>query len=163
MKNGRTSHAVSVVKHEVVDLETGELQSESYTKTFSREVEPNFVKLYIQDVGKLMDLSPSGSKVLHMIVRSMNYYNMVTMLKPVKEMMCQELGISLKTFNNQVDDLYQKGILIRKARAVYIVDPELFGKGRWEHVKKIRMIVDYDDKGNKFINTEMIKQLELFD
>lgn len=160
-KNRRVSQSVSVIKHDVIDHETGEVINSSYTSTQVKEVEPNFVKMYVDDVGKLMDLRPKGSKVLHILVRLMNYYNIVTMVKPVKEMMCAELGMTVGSLNNEIDRLYRKGILIRKGRSVYVVDPELFGKGKWEHVKKIRMIVDYDDKGNKTINTELVKQLEL--
>jgi len=145
----------------IVDHETGEIKKSIHTNVSVKESEPQFVKLYVDDVGRLMNLSPSGSKVLNMLVKNMNYYNMVTLVKPVKEMMCAELKISLKTFENEKDKLYQKGLIIRKARSLYIIDPELFGKGKWENVKKIRMIVEYDEKGNKFINTELVKQLEI--
>jgi len=161
LKKGRISHAVSVVRSEIVDHETGEVSTTNTTTSTARETEPSFVKMYIDDVGKLMDLRPACSNVLHLLVKSMSYYNIVTMLKPVKEMMCEELGMTMGSLNNEVDRLYKKGILIRKARSVYLVDPEMFGKGRWENVKKIRMIVEYDEKGNKTINTELVKQLEL--
>jgi hypothetical protein len=45
----------------------------------------------------------------------------------------------------------------------YIMDPNLFGRGSWNDVKKIRMVIEYNADGTKSINTEISKQLRLFE
>lgn len=47
-----------------------------------------------------------------------------------------ELGMNINTFNKAIDDLYKAGMLIRLSRACYMVDPELYGSGSWQDVKK---------------------------
>jgi len=158
----RFKNVVQTKSSSLVDLNTGEVVKHLETKTSAKEVEPNFVKMYIDDIGRLMDMSPSASKVLHALVKCMNYMNMVVMVKGIKELICNELGISINTLNNKISDLTNKGILIRKSKSLYVIDPELFGKGKWENIKKIRMVIDYDtETGKKIINTEMTKQLEI--
>jgi len=159
--NGNNKRVVQTTTNQIIDHETGEVIRTSNTEVTSREAEPPFVKLYIQDVSRLMDLPPSSSKLLTLLLKSMGYNNVVVMYKPIKEMMCEELGIRLNTLNDAVKLLHRKGILIRKARGVYVIDPEQFGRGKWEDIKKIRMTVEYDEEQGKRISTELVKQLEL--
>lgn len=83
------------------------------------------------------------------------------MYKPIQEMMYVELGIAMSTLNNAVDNFHKKGILLRKARGFYVVDPDQFGKEHWQDVKQIRLTVEYDEDGTKKINTELFTQLKL--
>ena len=43
------------------------------------------------------------------------------------------------------------------------MDPNLFGRGTWNEVKKIRMVIEYQADGKKIINTTISKQLGLFE
>ena len=43
------------------------------------------------------------------------------------------------------------------------MDPHLFGRGSWKDVQKIRMVIEYNTDGTKSINTEVSKQLGLFE
>jgi hypothetical protein len=43
------------------------------------------------------------------------------------------------------------------------MSPDLFGRGTWNDIKKIRMVIDYNSDGTKSINTELSNQLGLFD
>ena len=59
------------------------------------------------------------------------------------------------TFNMAIDQLYKQGFLIRKSRACYILDPNLFGTGSWANVKKVRLSIEYNPDGTKTIRTEL--------
>lgn len=136
------------------------------TKHLSQQVtiqkkEPPFVKMYLEDIANLNNLSPSQNKVMRKLLSIMNYNNIIPSYKPVKKLLAKDLGMPYNTFDGAIKQLYKKGILIRHDRGLYMMDPKYFGKGSWEHVEKIRMVVEYDEKGNRSINTEVAKQLKL--
>lgn len=145
----------------VIDHETGEIIKTDDLKSYAVESEPNYVKMYIEDIGKLKDVPPASNDVLGVLVRNMSYGNMVVMIKPIKDKIKEETGLSLNTINKSIQNLYKAGILIRQSRSVYIVDPTLFAKGKWEDIKKLRLVIEYNNDGTKSINSNMVEQLKL--
>lgn len=98
----------------------------------------------------------------------MNYNNTFINHKFLKEMMVKELKISINTLNMGISNLKKKGILIpvRGAKGLYIVDPELFARGKWEDIKNLRLVIEYNKDGSKSLKSnarEQLKQLSLFD
>ncbi len=154
-----------VYVREVSQVETvhGEIVSSVRQQIGAFEKEPPYVKLYLEDIGRLNNLSGSEQKVLNELVLSMGYNNVVPSYKPVKEMIAAKIGMQYNTLDKAIKELNRKGILIRKARGLYIMDPNLFGRGQWKDVQKIRMIIEYGTDGTKKINTEISKQLGLFE
>ena len=155
----------NVFVREVTELvnETGEI-----TKTVTQEVsmfekEPPYVKLYLQDIGRLNGLNNSEQKLVNELVFNMGFNNIVPSYKPVKEMIADKLGMKYNTLDKSIKELHRKGILIRKARGLYIMDPNIFGRGSWRDVKRIRMVIDYNEDGTKSINSEVSSQLRLFE
>jgi hypothetical protein len=148
-----------------IDATTGEILTTSTTQTFTGKTEPDFVKLYIDDVLRLKNLPQGRSTTLLHLLKYMGYNNVLPAYKSVKKVMCADLGISMNTLNKHIDDLYKAGILIRQDRGLYIVDPQLFGKGKWEDINNLRLSVEYthDSKGNikKTIKSDMTEQLKL--
>lgn len=147
---------------EQVDKETGEVTNIKKRASFQVPREPDYVKLYVRDLIRLKDLPPSSGKVLMALLRSMGYNNIIPVYAPIKKMMCQDLGIKMNTLNKAIDNLYKKDILIRLDRGIYIADPELFGRGAWENVRDIRMMITYNKDGKKEIETSFKNQLKLF-
>lgn len=154
----------------VIDEATGKIDTRESTKTTSylKDVEPDFVKLYVADIVRLKDLPPATEKLLLLIVRNMNYNNTFINHKFLKEMMVKELKISINTLNMGISNLKKKGILIpvRGAKGLYIVDPELFARGKWEDIKNLRLVIEYNKDGSKSLKSnarEQLKQLSLFD
>lgn len=145
------------------DLETGEVVEERQRKTSYLPKEPDFVKLYIRDLGRLKNLSPATSKVMHALLKSMGYNNVIAAYSPIKKMICRDLGISVSTLNNSINDLYKKGLLIRVDRGIYLADPELFGKGAWEDIRELRLVITYKEDGTKEIKGDRANQLKLFE
>lgn len=146
----------------IVDSSTGEVViSKSITKAVV-EREPDFVKLYLADIQRLKDLPKNTDKVLHLLLKSMSYKNIIPAFAPVKRLICKELGISMDTLNKAIDNLYKAGVLIRLERGIYMADPELFGKGQWEDIRGLRLVVEYGKDGKKMISGERLDQLKLF-
>mgnify|MGYP005856741455 CR=1 FL=1 len=145
----------------VIDHETGEITQTHDVKSYAVEKEPNYVKMYIEDIGKLKNIPPSSNDVLGVLVRNMSYGNIVVMIKPIKDKIKEETNLSINTINKSIQNLYKAGILIRQSRSVYLVDPTLFAKGKWEDIKKLRLVIDYNNDGTKSINSNMVEQLKL--
>jgi len=38
----------------------------------------------------------------------------------------------------------KRGVLIRKDRGIYLFNPYLFGRGKWQDVNKIRLSISYE-------------------
>ena len=147
------------VEHISTDHETGEVTKVHAQNVSAFEKEPRYVKIYLEDIGRLNGLKPTEQNVVNELVFNMGYNNVVPSYKPVKQGIADKLGISLSAVNSSIQGLYEKGILIRKARGFYIMDPNLFGKGSWKDVSKIKMTIEYNDDGTKSISTHVSKQL----
>ena len=153
----------------IIDEETGEIISTTSSTTFRVEKEPDFIKLYLDDVLRLNDLPKGMSPILFRICKIMSYNNIVVLINPIKQMISNDLNISISYVNKCIDIFHKKGILIRirdektqkQHRGVYLVDPELFGKGQWKDIKSLRLVVDYKPNGTKEIKSNMSDQLQL--
>jgi Firmicute plasmid replication protein (RepL) len=139
--------------HQVVD-ENGELKEMKQSQVFSVEREPDYVKLYVDDVMKLSDIPKSASSVLFAIVRRMSYTNDIALYAPIKREIEAELGIKEVTLKKAIDLFIDKSILFRKARGLYTINPYLFGRGKWEDIKKVRLGVEYSKAGKTVLKTE---------
>jgi len=148
---------------EVVDISTGEISSISRRSQYEIEREPDYVKLYLKDIIRLKGLPPSTTNVLNALLQSMGYNNIIPAYAPIKKLICRDLNISMDTLNKAIDNLYKQDILIRLDRGIYMADPELFGRGTWNEIKEIRMMITYDVSGKKHIKANIEKeQLKLF-
>lgn len=147
-----------IMKEEVVekvDYDTGEITMERNITTFSVEKEPEYVKLYIDDISRLKGIPEAENDVLHQLVANMSYNNIICTIKPLKMMMAQNIKKkdgtpqSLSFIDKACSNLAKHGVIHRVARGVYMVDPELFAKGKWQDIKKLRLMVEYDPSSGK--------------
>jgi len=150
------------LKREVVDSQTGEFLQEVTETSSYVEREPDYVKLYIQDILRLQDLPKISNNVLMSILKRMGYNQQIVLIAPTKRQIAKELKIELGTVSKTVEALCKKEVLIREDRGVYIVNPFLFGRGKWEDVRKIRLTIEYSAKGKMFLRTEMESEQEQF-
>jgi len=145
----------------IVDKLTGEIISEKTTsQRFTSE--PEFVKLYLNDVIKLFELSGTTKTVFLALIRKMNYDNEIVLAGAMKEELAASTKLKKNTFEHSIGDLVTKGVLFKKGNNYYIVNPTLVGKGSWEHVQKIIMTFTYDRNG-RMIKTDYSTQKELFE
>jgi len=122
---------------------------ETSFKTISRPKEDDFIKLYISNIGYLHQLKPNQQELLYYFLKSMNYSNLIVINKTIKEMIAEESGKSFGTVENALTSYVNSGIFLRKGRGVYIANPYLFGKGRFEDIQRIRMEIVYTADGIK--------------
>jgi len=150
---------------EVLDKETGEIVEISNTKTFQFEKEPEYIKMYISDVARLKEIPAKMSPILLELVSQMGYNNLIPAYKPIKLMTCRKLGISIDYLNKAIQEFYNKGLFIRVARGVYVADPDLFARGKWEDIKQLRLVIEYENKsdgsGVKKLKSNLSEEVQL--
>lgn len=158
MENKKNSKTV-LTKLETMtyDAQTGEVFTEQTLTKRKVSKEPDFIKLYLNDVMLLSDVPKSKSDILYLLLRKMNYDNEITVVASHKRDIANELKCSQINIDKTLSLLVEKGILIRKERGVYVANPRLFGKGNWEDIEELRMSIDYKKSGIKRIGTVISK------
>jgi len=144
-------------KEEVtIDYSTGEITKNINTAVGFAEAEPDFVKLYLKDILYLKDLPKGLNAVLYNLIRQMNYDNEIVINSGIKRKIAIATGLAFNTINGAISDFVKGKILIRIDVGIYKINPYLFGKGRWEDIKKIRSTIEYTLEG-RTIHTEIIR------
>lgn len=151
-----------------VDGETGEIIGSTLeVEKTSWDKEPDYVKLYFSDISRLKALPPASERLMLWIVKQMGYNNIFTAYKPVKMMICQALDMKMTTLNMQIFKLRKAGVLIpleQYGKGMYLVDPNLFARGKWEDIKELRLVIEYKPDGTKSLKSNMqekVKQLQM--
>lgn len=149
----------TIIQH--VDQDTGEVIDLVKTQTFGIEKEPPYIKMYVDDITRLKDLPPGMSKILMELIKSMGYNNVIPTYKPIKQMICARLGIRMDYLNKAISTFHKKGLLIRLHRGIYVADPELFARGKWEDIKNLRLVVEYAEDGSKKLVSNLPEEVQL--
>jgi hypothetical protein len=145
-----------------IDLTTNKVKEVEQTteRTVKIEQEPNFIKLYLQDICKLNDIPKTGSKLLNELLKYTAYDNMILVPTYIKEKIAKDLNMNNGTVSNSLSKLTKNGILKREGKGAYRLNPYLFGKGKWSDIKKIRAEWEYSGKGRVLTNIEVEQEIE---
>ncbi len=144
-----------VYQKDTVDFKTGELAETEREIRVPKE--PDFIKLYLDDLVMLKDIPQWVSSILHGLLKRMNYQNEIVLNVTIKKRIADDLGIAVRTIDNALVTFVKKKILSRVGLGVYQANPYLFGKGEWNNIRKIRLQVEYGDNGSREIATEFSK------
>ena len=120
------------------DFETGEIKQSIEEKTTYHDQEPNYIKLYLQDISHILKLPKNTDKILLAFLRYMTYNNEITTSGRMKREICQQLDIKVNTLEHHITELVQKNVFTRIDRGVYGVNPFIFGRGSWREIAQIR-------------------------
>lgn len=150
------------IKTTEYDGATGEVtaQTETETRVFRFGQEPDYVKLYLEDVLYLSDMPTQYSATLMALLKRTTYAGeengMCVVLAPlIRDQICKEVGFEKRqSLSNVLQKLVKGEILYHVGRGVYRLNPYLFGRGTWADIAKIRMEVNYiPGKGRTFQTT----------
>lgn len=148
---------VTVLQTDIDGLVTGSKSEKNVT--YSIESEPPYVKMYLDTVLYLSDLPKSYNPVLSAILMRMPWANQcqdIAINSGVKRRIAKELGISVSRINNALTDFVKGKLLYRVDTGVYQVNPNIFGRGEWADIKKLRLEISFDASG-KTIMAEIEK------
>ena len=125
----------------IVDGLTGELLSEQRNVIAFNPMppEPAYVKLYIEDLGKLLDLQSGHRDILLHVAANVAYDGLVSMTTLRKNRIAAVLNCSIRSIDNAITEFVKREILTRVGRAEYELNPHLFAKGSWKDIRERRL------------------------
>lgn len=132
-----------------IDLDTGEIIEQNKRQSIAVGKEPNYYKVYIQDLANLQGLNPTETQVFQILSANMTFDNLIVLIKPIKEKLVEMTGKKYDAIKKAIENLAKKKILIRADRSVYRVNPKYAAKGKWEDIKALRLVIEYSEKGRE--------------
>ncbi len=130
-----------------VDDLSGEITRQTSTVvSISRlPAEPEYIKLYVEDLGKLHGLAPAHRAVLLYVAAASGYDGIATISARRRASIALTIGGSIKTVSNALTECIKTGLLRRVAYSEYEPNPHLFAKGSWAEIRerRARFIASY--------------------
>lgn len=150
----------------IVNEITGEMMQSSTMVSYESKIpnEPAYIKLYIEDIGRLCDLTRGEIRVLVQLVARVGYDGKVLLPLGVKRTISEELECSLSAVSNALTALTNSGIITRIDGGVYGLNPNYFARGKWRDIyeqrRSLRIIVNYTDEGGEGKREVITEQID---
>jgi hypothetical protein len=123
----------------LVDVSTGEVLSQTKKDTsYGADAEPDFVKLYLDDISRLYELPKSSTVILYELLKHMTYSQQLVLTASIKRQIAEKLETSVQHIKNQISKYVKADIIQRIDHALYMFNPALIAKGRWIDIKEHR-------------------------
>lgn len=133
----------------MINSETGEVIEQTKKESLPVGKEPNYYKVYINDLANLQGLNTTEKMVLELLSANMTFDNLIVLIKPIKEKLMKMTGKSYEGIEKAVKELAKKKILLREERSCYRVNPKYIAKGKWEDIKALRLVIEYSEQGRE--------------
>jgi len=142
----------------IINQDTGEIVETKSRKQYKVAREPDYIKMYIDDLSLLNGIS--NNAILYHVVTRMNYELEVFLTGRVVKLICEKCNVQKRHFYRCLKQYVEKGILSKIDQTEYTVNPYLFARGKWEDIEKIRLTVEYSANGRE-LTTEMIEKQDV--
>jgi hypothetical protein len=124
-------HATKTENKKVIDKESGEILSDENTITKVKyESEPDFIKLYIKDMVRIVGLKGNANRVLMALLPYVNYKNEIALIPTYRKEICNILKIKPNSLSHIIMDLQRADILLNKGLNQWMINPNFFGKSQ---------------------------------
>ena len=132
--------------------ENGQVINTSTSSVMVLGKEPNYVKVYLDTVLTFKDVSKSLNPILFEFLKYMSYANIkdntggqiIFVNKIMKEVVANSTNVTIKRVEQAITQFVKAGIFKRVGMGTYQVNPNIFGKGDWKDIKKIRATFDFN-------------------
>jgi hypothetical protein len=132
----------------VLDSSSGEILQEKFVQQVYLDKEPNYVKLYIDNLILLNGLPKGTTDTIMELLKYMSYENTIILNSYIKKEIANTLGFkTVQSLDNNINKLVKKGILDRIGRGTFRANAFLFGKGDWNDIKQIRFEIVFGENG----------------
>lgn len=149
------------IQTQTIDMASGEIVEVKDTKEYNVEREPDFVKLYLKDIERVLNLPAGVSSTMYELLRCMNYDNLIALTPYIRRSIAEKICTSVDVFNHNLAKLSNEGVITKIDTGTYLANPDLFGKGKWTDIRNMRLEITYDENGRAFkCNRNVPKQLE---
>jgi hypothetical protein len=130
----------------IVTNEDGVLLKTTELTTVRKVTKDKFMQVYLDDFASLMKINSGAEyKVVLWIGNEMGFNtNEIVLVKAIKERISKDTDINIRTINNTITSLTEKGILLTISRSIYTLNPKLFFKGSLEERNScVKRIIEY--------------------
>ncbi len=122
--------------------------------------EPDYIKLYINDLGKLCDLSDGQRTILLYIAACVGYDGLVLLPVGQKARIAKSAKCSVSAVNNAVNFFCKADILKKQAGGLYELNPDYFARGKWREIRERRKAfytkITYSPDGERTVKTDVV-------
>jgi len=121
-----------------VDGLTGEIQSRmtNVVELHKLPAEPAYIKLYIDDIGRLHGLKPLAREVLTYVAAAAGYDGIASITARRRASIALTVGTTVAVVNNCLTSCIKAGLLRRVGHGEYEPDPRIFGRGSWAEIRQ---------------------------
>ncbi len=154
----------------VINNETGEViaESHSHTEQAKLPVEPPFVKVYLDCLAKFKDVQFSFNPILLELLKKTTFADeeeakggqILYLNKQWKLASAKKCNVNLKRVEQARTEFVKKGYFYRTAVATYQLNSDIFGKGHWKDIYKVRTIQANFDFGAGTVVANIVKDEE---
>jgi hypothetical protein len=112
-----------------------------------------FIKMFINDIGSIHNLSGNGHKLLRMIAIGMQSDNRFLTTPDVKLDIAKKLKVANRTVDNLFNEIVRSGLIEKQATNIYMMNPYIFGVGNERSInfKRVNfMKIRYSNQGRTF-------------
>lgn len=121
----------------IIDRETGEEIKTTIEEDVIAQVEPYYVKLYLEDLSYLKNIQ-GCSELMFELLKNMTYEGIIILNSSIKRIIASELNVSVGHIDNQLSKIVKQGVFFRVDRGVFQPNPYLFGRGDWTNIRELR-------------------------
>lgn len=140
-----------------VDHHTGEESHTRHRETRSEPKEPEYVKVYIDNVASIEGLGAPQKTLLYELIIRITYKGAIKITPMERKEIIKNLGISEKTFRNNMSAIVKSGLVIRHSPSDYEANPHYFAKGRWAEIldrrQDFELRIRYKQDGDREISS----------
>ncbi len=149
-----------------INYETGVVNEEERKKIIKLPQEPPYVKMYIEDLGAVLNLPVGVRGLLYALVQRIDYDGIITLGSTSKKRIAERLKITVGTFDNYLTKLVKTGVLKRIGRGEFEINPYLFARGDWADIRRRRdifgktfkMTITYSPGGQRRIESKTLDE-----
>lgn len=124
-----------------IDNKTGEVKGMETVYVSGPQREPPYVKVYLSSLVSLRTLPLYCWPVLLWLLQKAPYAAQDPYFeigKPTRAYIAEETGVKVSSVNHAVADLVKQGVILRMRRGLYQLNPQIFGRGEWKEIAKLR-------------------------
>lgn len=157
LKNISDKHqgrVIETIAKDVVDSESGEILDSNVTEIRAHTTEPPYVKVYLDMIASFVGIKNVSTDFLMEMCKHIQYTNeddassgIIVFNRLVKDSIAKNLKIGLNMVEKYRQRCLKAGVLVRhpKYRGIYIANPYLIAKGKWDSIKKFQANFDFVD------------------
>lgn len=156
-----TKKIVQSTSSQVVNFQTGEVIESTTQNVFQLPSEPPYVKLYLDDLCVLINVSDSLKTFLLSLLRRLDFEGYILLSPRSRKEIAANLNIADQTFRNRLNELCKKDLICRMSTNEYQVNPLYFGRGEWRKIcmqrQAFQLRVTYSAERGRQVETSALK------